>query len=351
MVVERVQALASVAVDTLPAKFIRVEHEQPLNSKAIEGVTVPVISLSLPRHLLVEEVRKACSEWGFFLATNHGISLSLIDRVREVGTEFFELPQAEKEKYANDPSAGDFEGYGTKMTKNHEEKVEWIDYYFHVMSPPCRVKEEKWPRSPPSYRYTNFFYSKTLFKSACYEIREVTEEYNQEIQRVTDELLQLLSEGLGLEKNSLKSSLGGDKIELEMKINFYPLCPQPELALGVEPHTDMSALTILVSNDVSGLQVWKDGNWVAVDYVQNALFIHVGDQVEVLSNGKYKSILHRSLVNKERTRMSWAVFAAPPHEAVIGPLPELVDDQNHAKYKTRTFAEFRYCKFNKLPLA
>lgn len=111
--------------------------------------------------------------------------------------------------------------------------------------------------------------------------REVTEEYNKEMMRITDEVLKLLSEGLGLEEKVLKSCLGGEDIEMEMKINMYPPCPQPELALGVEPHTDMSALTILVPNDVPGLQVWKDGNWVAVNYLPNALFVHIGDQLQV----------------------------------------------------------------------
>lgn len=70
----------------------------------------------------------------------------------------------------------------------------------------------------------------------------------------------------------------------------------------------------------------------------------------MLSNGKYKSVLHRSLVNKERTRMSWAVFVVPPQEIAIGPLPKLVDDdQNPPKYSTKTFAEYRHRKFNKLP--
>lgn len=69
----------------------------------------------------------------------------------------------------------------------------------------------------------------------------------------------------------------------------------------------------------------------------------------MLSNGKYKSVLHRSLVNKERMRMSWAVFVAPPHEAVIGPLPALVNKENPAKFSTKTYAEFRHRKFNKLP--
>ncbi|GAV84101.1 2OG-FeII_Oxy domain-containing protein/DIOX_N domain-containing protein [Cephalotus follicularis] len=330
MEVARVQALAYSGLNKVPHQFVRPTHERPENTKAINGVTVPVISLSHPHDMVVNEVSMACSQWGFFLLTGHGISPALIKRVKEVGHEFFQLPQEEKEAHANDPSSGKFEGYGTKMTKNNEEKLEWIDYFFHVMAPTSKVNLDVWPKHPPSYR-------------------EVTEEYSKEILRVTNELLELLSEGLGLQRNAVKSCLGGELLELEMKINMYPPCPQPQLALGVEPHTDMSALTILVPNDVPGLQVWKDGNWIAVDYLPNALFVHVGDQLEVMSNGRYKSVLHRSLVNKERMRMSWAVFCAPPHEALIGPIPELVDDQNPAKYSTKSYAEFRHRKFNKLP--
>ncbi|GMN39681.1 hypothetical protein TIFTF001_008918 [Ficus carica] len=286
---ERVQALSCAGLKELPAQFVRPENERPENTKAVEGVTVPVISLAQAHDIVVKEVAAAASEWGFFLITDNRISPSLIRRLQEVGRVFFELPQEEKEAYSNDPSRGKYEG-------------------------------------------------------------EVTEEYNKEVWRVTEEVLELLSEGLGLEGKSLKGSLEGEEMELEMKINMYPPCPQPQLALGVEPHTDMSALTILVPNDVPGLQLWKDGHWVAVDYLPNALFIHIGDQIEVLSNGKYKSVLHRSLVNKERTRMSWAVFCVPPQEAVIGPLPELVDEtKNPPKFSTKTYAEYRHRKFNKLP--
>ncbi|CAJ1947666.1 unnamed protein product [Sphenostylis stenocarpa] len=330
MEVKRIQTLAlNHQLKELPPQFIRPANERPENTKAIEGVTVPLISLSQPHHLLVKEIAEAASEWGFFLITDHGISQTLIQRLQEAGKDFFALPQEDKEAYANDPSNGKFDGYGTKMTKNLDEKVEWVDYFFHLMAPPSKVNLDMWPKHPSSYR-------------------EVTQEYNKEMLRVTEKVLELLSEGLGLEKKVLKSSLGDEEIELEMKINMYPPCPQPDLALGVEPHTDMSALTLLVPNEVPGLQVWKDNNWVSVNYLQNALLVHVGDQLEVLSNGKYKSVLHRSLVNKERMRMSWAVFVVPPHEVVIGPLPSLIDDHNPPKFSTKTYAEYRYRKFNKL---
>ncbi|KAG5040069.1 hypothetical protein JHK82_012208 [Glycine max] len=262
MEVERIQTLSLNQLKELPPQFIRPANERPENTKAIEGVIVPLISLSQSHHLLVKEIAEAASEWGFFVITDHGMSQTLIQRLQEVGKEFFALPQEEKEAYANDSSEGKFEGYGTKMTKNLEEKVEWVDYFFHLMAPPSKVNYDMWPKHPSSYR-------------------EVTQEYNKEMLRVTNKVLELLSEGLGLERKVLKSRLGDEEIELEMKINMYPPCPQPHLALGVEPHTDMSALTILVPNEVPGLQVWKENSWVAVNYLQNALMVHVGDQLEV----------------------------------------------------------------------
>lgn len=64
--------------------------------------------------------------------------------------------------------------------------------------------------------------------------------------------------------------------------NFYPPCPDPELTLGLAVHTDLNALTVLMqSEEVSGLQVIKDGNWVAVDPVPNAFVVNLGDQLQV----------------------------------------------------------------------
>lgn len=149
---ERIQALAFAGLKELPAQFVRPDHERPENTKAVEGITAPIISLSQPHNVVVKEMAAAASEWGFFLITDHGISPELIRRLQEVGGVFFELPMEEKEAYSNDPSHGKFEGYGTKMTKNRDEKVEWIDYFFHVMAPPSKVNYQIWPANPPTYR-------------------------------------------------------------------------------------------------------------------------------------------------------------------------------------------------------
>lgn len=152
METERVQALSTTDIKLLPAAFIRPAHERPENTKAIEGVAVPVISLSQPHDVIVKEVAKASTDWGFFLITDHGIPSSLIQRLQNVGKEFFELPHEEKEAYANDPSNGKFEGYGTKIANNLDKKLEWIDYFFHILSPPSKINLHFWPKNPPNYR-------------------------------------------------------------------------------------------------------------------------------------------------------------------------------------------------------
>ncbi|XP_020679140.1 flavonol synthase/flavanone 3-hydroxylase-like, partial [Dendrobium catenatum] len=109
---------------------------------------------------------------------------------------------------------------------------------------------------------------------------KVNEEYAQYLLIVVENLLKWLSKGLGLGEEGLKVALGGEEMEYLLKINYYPPCPRPDLALGVVAHTDLSAITILVPNEVPGLQVFKDDHWFDAKYIPNALIIHIGDQIE-----------------------------------------------------------------------
>ncbi|KAL3503982.1 hypothetical protein ACH5RR_033823 [Cinchona calisaya] len=183
----------------------------------------------------------------------------------------------------------------------------------------------------------------------CGAFTEATEEYSRHLHKVVDELLRSLSLGLGLEGHELKDAVGGNELVFNLKINYYPPCPCPDLVLGVPSHTDMSALTILVPNEVQGLQAFQDGHWVDVNYIPNALVVHIGDQIEILSNGRCKSMLHRSTVNKDKTRMSWPVFVEPPADHHVGPHRKLINEQNPSKYKTKKFSDYCYCKLNKIP--
>ncbi|CAL5189301.1 unnamed protein product [Lathyrus oleraceus] len=334
MEVLRVQTIAHQSKDsTIPSMFVRAETEQP-GITTVQGVklSVPIIDFSNPdKEKLQNEITEASKEWGMFQIVNHEIPNDVIKKLQSVGKEFFELPQEEKEVYAK-PVIGSnsSEGYGSKHQKELSGKKGWVDHFFHIIWPPSNVDYRFWPNNPPSYR-------------------EVNEEYGKYIRVVTEKLFKNMLTGLGFEENELKLAAGEEEMIHLLKINYYPPCPCPDLVLGVPPHTDMCYITILVPNEVEGLQASRDGQWYDVKYIPNALIIHVGDQMEILSNGKYKAVLHRTTVNKDETRMSWPVFIEPQGEHEVGPHPKFVNQDNPSKYKTKKYKDYAYCKLNKIP--
>ena len=114
--------------------------------------TIPIVDLSNPDEELVSRaVVKASQEWGIFHVVNHGISMDLIRRLKEVGTQFFELPETEKKAVAKPDDSQDFEGY-TRNLKYTEGEV-WADNLFHRILPQSCINYKYWPRNPPQYRY------------------------------------------------------------------------------------------------------------------------------------------------------------------------------------------------------
>ncbi|KAI5018554.1 hypothetical protein ZWY2020_043442 [Hordeum vulgare] len=107
-----------------------------------------------------------------------------------------------------------------------------------------------------------------------------------------------------------------------MRCNYYPRCPEPDRTLGTGPHCDPSALTILLQDgEVDGLQVLVDGAWRSVRPKPSELVVNIGDTFMALSNGRYKSCLHRAVVHREKERRSLAYFLAPQEDRVVRPPP------------------------------
>lgn len=104
--------------------------------------------------------------------------------------------------------------------------------------------------------------------------------YVKEVRELGFRVEEAISESLGLEKSSIREVLGEQG--QHMAVNFYPPCPEPELTYGLPAHTDPNALTILLQDaQVSGLQVLKDGKWLAVKPHPDAFVINLGDQLQV----------------------------------------------------------------------
>ncbi|KAG6670524.1 hypothetical protein I3843_Q058100 [Carya illinoinensis] len=118
-----------------------------------------------------------------------------------------------------------------------------------------------------------------------------------------------------------------------MRMNYYPPCPQPELAIGLHAHSDAVGLTILLQvNEMEGLQVRKDGMWIPVKPLPNAFII--------MTNGIYRSIEHRATVNSEKERLSIATFLSPRLEGDFGPMPGLLNAESPALFKRIRLADY-----------
>lgn len=164
--------------------------------------------------------------------------------------------------------------------------------------------------------------------------------YCQEVKQVGLEVMTTLIESLGLKNPTYLTKKIEEGVQV-MAVNCYPPCPDPHMALGLPPHSDYSCLTIL-HQSCPGLEIMdlEDGTWKVVPHLPGALQVHVGDHFEVLSNGLYKSVVHRATLNRDRTRISIASLFSLGMDDNMETAKELVDDQHPQKYRESSFRDF-----------
>lgn len=110
------------------------------------------------------------------------------------------------------------------------------------------------------------------------------DEYSKQVVRLGGVLLKALSINLGLKEKFLQNAFGGDDIGACLRVNFYPKCPQPDLTLGLSPHSDPGGMTFLLpDHNVSGLQVRKNDGWITVKPAPHAFIVNIGDQIQVFT--------------------------------------------------------------------
>ncbi|XP_019439227.1 PREDICTED: protein DMR6-LIKE OXYGENASE 1-like [Lupinus angustifolius] len=270
---------------------------------------------------LVEDISKACKHLGMFQVINHGVPYDICQTLMVTLQEFFDLPYEERALF---------------FTQDHSKLVKIFNYYFkgddqrkvsmwsETFSHPWHPIEDfthHLPNNPPQYR-------------------EVFSAYAKEIGTLMNKVLRLMSKGLGLEEDTLVKRLE-ERPNFYSQANYYPPCPEPELTMGLNEHNDITALTILQQFDgVSGLQVKYDGKWIQVDPIPGALVIILADQMQVLSNGIYKSPIHRAVTNKLLPRLSLAMFYAPNDETLIGPIENLINEEYPPIYRSYKYKEY-----------
>ncbi|XP_068650163.1 flavanone 3-dioxygenase 2-like [Aristolochia californica] len=306
----------------LPERYKRPLSERP-NLSLVVKEEIPLIDLECPdRAKIVRQIGEACRLYGFFQVINHGISGPSMEEIMGIGREFFHLPMEEKMKlYSDDPAKK------TRLSTSFNVKKETVHNWRDYLRLHCYPLEEfvhDWPASPSAF--------KQIVSKYCTQVREVG-----------FHILEYISESLGLERKYMEKVMGEQAQHMAM--NFYPPCPEPDLTYGLPAHTDPNTLTILLQDqEVAGLQVYCAGRWMAVDPHPGSFVINIGDQIQALSNGEYKSVWHRAIVNSDKERISVASFLCPGNGAVIGPAKQLASDESPAIYRDFTYDEY-YKKF------
>ncbi|GLT80179.1 hypothetical protein SLA2020_516320 [Shorea laevis] len=315
-----IQELLKQPIKSIPQNYALSKQEPPV---PLPHATHLLPTIDLNRfaskeefHLELQKLNSACQHWGFFQLVNHGVSSELLEKLKHEMEGFFKLPVEERVKYKI--RAGEVEGYGSVARPGG--KLDWADRFYMITNPVHRRKPYLFPELPSSLRST-------------------LDTYMLELQKLGMELLGLIAKALKIEVKEMKE-IFEDGMQA-VRLTLYPPCPQPELVIGITPHSDATGITILNQvNGVDGLQIKRNGIWYPVSFLPNALVINVGDVLEILSNGIYHSIEHRAAVHSEKERMSIAFFINPKFEAEVGPLPSLINPQNPPLYKRMGTEEY-----------
>ncbi|RZC43441.1 hypothetical protein C5167_036389 [Papaver somniferum] len=245
---------------------------------------------------IVNEIRHASETSGFFQLINHGVPKNVMDEMVKGVKRFHEQDdEAKKPMYSRDPNKSMV--YFDNHFHYHKARfAEWKDSLVCRVLSPDIINPQDLPET----------------------FRDIMLEYTKHVINLGDTLVELLSEGLGLALECTKN--------LDHICDYYPACPEPQLTLGSGKHSDSTFFTVLLQDDIGGLQFLHQKFWVDVKPVHGSLLVNIGDLLQVISNERFKSAEHRVVANLVGPRISVASFfsGSKTYRKLCGPIKEVV---------------------------
>jgi isopenicillin N synthase-like dioxygenase len=294
---------------------------------------IPVINIeallagSSARHEIAAQLGRACRDYGFFYVTGHGVSLALQQRLASASRQFFAQDTATKMQISMARGGRAWRGYfplGDELTSGQPDQKEGL--YFGA---------ELAADHPLPLHGAN------LFPHGPTVLRAVVLEYLSTMTQLGHGLMRGIALSLGLDETYFAVHYTGDPLVL-FRIFNYPAVSSTA-GWGVGEHTDYGLLTILLQDDAGGLQVKVKGEWLEAPPIENTFVCNLGDMLDRLTGGLYRSTPHRVSNVSGRDRLSFPFFFDPNFNARIEPLPlsHLVQDDQAERWDRASVHAFQ----------
>ena len=283
----------------------------------------------------VAQIKHACSQSGFFYIEGHEVSLELQSRLERLSHTFFEQPESEKSKIAMSLGGRAWRGFfpvGDELTSGKPDQKEGIYFGSELSGDHPKVQSQ----TP--------LHGKNLFPDIP-GFRETVLEYLDALTQTGHAVMKGIALSLGLDAGFFQRELTVDPIIL-FRIFHYPAIPKQNVdqLWSVGEHTDYGLLTILKQDDTGGLQVKSQGRWIDAIPVPNTFVCNIGDMLDRMTNGLYRSTPHRVLNKSEHGRLSFPFFFDPSWDAEVKPLCSKLEtnaDSGNDRWDGTSLAELK----------
>lgn len=284
---------------------------------ADEPSTTEPIPPSAAQEAAARAIDTACREVGFFTIVGHGVDPDLRARLDALARAFFARPEAEKAELAMARAGRAWRGWfpvGGELTSGRPDLKEGL-YFGAELGP-----------DDPRVRAGVPLHGANLFPEPADAWAEAVLATIGELTRVGQAVLRGMAIGLGLPAEWFAEHLTDDPLALFRIFHYPPAAVAPEVGIdedawGVGEHTDYGLLTILGQDRSGGLQVRTGGRWQDVVPTPDSYVCNIGDMLERLTGGRYRSTPHRVRNTSGLDRLSFPFFLDPSWTARVDPLP------------------------------
>jgi isopenicillin N synthase-like dioxygenase len=261
------------------------------------------------RRAVADQIGQACRESGFFYIVGHGVDQHMQERLQKLSRQFFAQETDVKLQIRMALGGRAWRGYfrvGDELTSGKPDQKEGL--YFGSELPPDH----------PLVRAGTPLHGSNLFPAEPAELRETVLAYMAALTQLCHHLMAGMALSLGLEDAYFADRYTGDPLTLFRIFNYPP--PRDPSFWGVGEHTDYGLLTVLLQDDAGGLEVRSRSRWVAAPPVPGSFVCNIGDMLDRMTRGLYRSTPHRVRNPAPRDRLSFPFFFDPNFFARVQPI-------------------------------